>query len=93
MSAEKTPETYEVEEAYAYAVSVDCGEPRGECDHRAEFKRWLAARDAEVAAQALEEAADRAEGTDPVEHPFLGLDEMTEWLRAEAARLREGREQ
>ena len=44
-----TPTTDEVEHRYAYdeLYSMDC-----EADHHA-FRRWLAARDAEVRAQAL----------------------------------------
>lgn len=49
-----TPTTDEVEHRYAYdeLYSMDC-----EADHRA-FRRWLKAHDAEVAAQALGDAAD-----------------------------------
>ena len=50
-----TPTTDEVEHRYAYdeLYSMDC-----EADHHA-FRRWLAAHDAQVAAQALREAADK----------------------------------
>ena len=49
-----TPTTDEVEHRYAYdeLYSMDC-----EADHHA-FRRWLAAHDAEVRAQALREAAE-----------------------------------
>ena len=50
-----TPTTDEVEHRYAYdeLYSMDC-----EADHHA-FRRWLVAHDAQVAAQALREAADK----------------------------------
>ena len=53
-----TPTTDEVEHRYAYdeLYSMDC-----EADHHA-FRRWLAAHDAEVRAQALREAADWLDG-------------------------------
>ena len=53
-----TPTTDEVEHRYAYdeLYSMDC-----EADHHA-FRRWLAAHDAEVAAQTLREAADWLDG-------------------------------
>lgn len=43
------------------------------------FDRWLAARDAEVAAQALNDAADAA-------HPYMPMG-WRNWLRARAARI------
>lgn len=53
-----TPTTDEVEHRYAYdeLYSMDC-----EADHHA-FRRWLAAHDAQIAAQALREAADWLDG-------------------------------
>ena len=53
-----TPTTDEVEHRYAYdeLYSMDC-----EADHHA-FRRWLVAHDAQVAAQALREAADWLDG-------------------------------
>ena len=52
------PTTDEVEHRYAYdeLYSMDC-----EADHHA-FRRWLVAHDAQVAAQALREAADWLDG-------------------------------
>ena len=52
-----TPTTDEVEHRYAYdeLYSMDC-----EADRHA-FRRWLKAHDAQVAAQALREAADEME--------------------------------
>lgn len=40
----------------------------------------------EARVEALREAANDASASDPSEHPFLGLDEMTSWLRARADR-------
>ena len=54
-----TPTTGHVQDAYCHVQQGVMGE-RGDAAHEkfhAEFDRWLAAHDAEVAAKALEEAA------------------------------------
>ena len=70
-----TPTTDEVEHRYAYdeLYSMDC-----EADHRA-FRRWLAAHDAEVRAQALREAASA-----PIPRAALNTrsNGLRQWLRA-----------
>lgn len=52
---------------------------------RREFDRWLAAHDAEVAAKALEDAADEAETATESRGSLL----WAMWLTARAAALRE----
>ena len=92
-----TPTTDEVEHRYAYdeLYSMDC-----EADHHA-FRRWLAARDAEVRAQALSEAADEAErhadegcpscSNNPVS-ACSGANQLTAaWLRTRAEHTKEDR--
>lgn len=100
--SEYTPTTDEVREAYRrwkYRFDSEKGGP--------EFDRWLATHDAEVAARALEEAADAFErkAADPALTAMAdkyagyyagvrsGMQATTKTLRAEAARLREGKEQ
>ena len=77
-----TPTTDEVEHRYAYdeLYSMDC-----EADHRA-FRRWLAAHDAEVRAQALREAASA-----PIPRAALNTrNGLRQWLRARADRIERG---
>lgn len=84
-----TPTTDEVEHHYAYdeLYSMDC-----EADHHA-FRRWLAAHDAEVAAQALREAADALDAyqgdvpDDPRWTCDLGYYGEAEWLRDRADQI------
>ena len=77
-----TPTTDEVEHRYAYdeLYSMDC-----EADHHA-FRRWLAAHDAEVRAQALREAASA-----PIPRAALNTrNGLRQWLRARADRIERG---
>ena len=78
-----TPTTDEVEHRYAYdeLYSMDC-----EADHRA-FRRWLAAHDVEVRAQALREAASA-----PIPRAALNTrnNGLRQWLRARADRIERG---
>lgn len=77
-----TPTTDEVEHRYAYdeLYSMDC-----EADHHA-FRRWLAAHDAEVRAQALREAASA-----PIPRAALSTrNGLRQWLRARADRIERG---
>lgn len=88
-----TPTTDEVEHRYAYdeLYSMDC-----EADHHA-FRRWLAAHDAEVRAQALRDAADALDAyqgdvpDDPRWTCDLGYYGEAEWLRARADQTKEDR--
>ena len=84
-----TPTTDEVEHRYAYdeLYSMDC-----EADHHA-FRRWLAAHDAEVRAQALRDAADEWDAEaqhelDGMPDVFSGLGRERSSRREEAWRLR-----
>ena len=78
-----TPTTDEVEHRYAYdeLYSMDC-----EADHRA-FRRWLAAHDVEVRAQALREAASA-----PIPRAALNTrnNGLRQWLRDRANRIEQG---
>ena len=77
-----TPTTDEVEHRYAYdeLYSMDC-----EADHRA-FRRWLAAHDVEVRAQALRGAASA-----PIPRAALNTrNGLRQWLRARADRIERG---
>lgn len=62
----------------------------------AEFDRWLAEHDAQVAAQALRDTADAVEVIDPAWDSALCIDRMyhpvPEWLRARADRIAAGGE-
>ena len=81
-----TPTTDEVEHRYAYdeLYSMDC-----EADHRA-FRRWLAAHDAQVAAQALSEAADVLDRQPAKAKHGLPMMLRADWLRDRANRIEQG---
>ena len=78
-----TPTTDEVEYRYAYdeLYSMDC-----EADRHA-FRRWLAAHDVEVRAQALREAASA-----PIPRAALNTrnNGLRQWLRARADQIERG---
>lgn len=61
-----TPNTTDVREAYPHAKCLPAfyspEHPAALAEAHAEFDRWLAAHDAEVAAQALREAAEKLWG-------------------------------
>lgn len=85
MSDEYTPTTEEVRRGYVDTLDALGGAVLG----AGQFDRWLAARDREVAAKALRDAADRF-----MPHPALGLarlaDAAADLLRAEADRIEKG---
>lgn len=57
-----------------------------------EFDAWLAQHDAEAQATALEEAADEMEGGFNADTLNLERRQIKRWLRARAARIREGKQ-
>ncbi len=60
-------------------------------EHADEFDRWLAARDREVAAKALRDAADEAQQGFVDEQQGIGFARVrTDWLRARADRIEKG---
>jgi len=81
MTDEYTPTTEQVRESYIWDRWN--GGPA--------FDRWLTQVIAEAKAEALWDAANAAEDSDPIEHPFVGLDEFTAWLRNRAASETEGK--
>lgn len=76
---EYVPKTQEIREAYRYETGGDGCSVRGD-EAYPEFDRWLAAHDAQVKADALNEAADM--------FAITGRLEMMTWLRARAAEVR-----
>lgn len=88
--AEYTPTTEQMREDWGDLVVPVVAPPKSaRAERLAEFDRWLAARDREVAAKALRDAADRF-----MPHPALGLarlaDAAADLLRAEADRIEKG---
>ncbi len=81
-----TPTTDEVEHRYAYdeLYSMDC-----EADHHA-FRRWLAAHDREVRAQALREAGDVLDRQPAKAKHGLPMMLRADWLRDRANRIEQG---
>jgi hypothetical protein len=77
VTADYTPTTAQVKAAYVRAMRNAFIASEGE--HREEFDRWLAARDAEVAAAALREAADMIE--DFVDEGGIQTDDAYDALR------------
>jgi rubrerythrin len=86
MTAGYTPTTAQVKDAYVRAMRNAFIASEGE--HREEFRRWLAARDAKVAAAVLAQAAAaaRAEVLEWIERSYFGGEPQSMQWRHKLAR-------
>ena len=92
MSDEHTPTTEQVEDGFAHDPDSEYRNPVGYgaevAANRRAFRSWLAVHDREVAAKALEDAAEFL-GKGQVDGiPGIALPRVREWLRAYAADIR-----